>query len=138
MAKKTKAAPAPGADPRSITAEHIAFGKRLRGARLAANITQDDLGAALGISFQQIQKYEKGVNRMDPMRMIQAAEILNVSMDRLLGLDMSRNGHTSEFNDVLATPEGVGLMKAMIKLTTPQRQLVLHLARKLPEVSEAL
>lgn len=136
MAKKTT--PALPADPRSITAEHIAFGKRLRGARLAADITQDDLGVALGVSFQQVQKYEKGVNRMDPMRMMQAAKILKVSMDQLLGIDMSRNGHISEFTDVLATPEGVGLMKAMIKLTTPQRQLVLHLARKLPEVSEEL
>jgi len=50
-------------------------------------MTQDDLGKALGISFQQIQKYEKGVNRVSASRLYEICKILNVSMSSMFECD---------------------------------------------------
>ena len=54
----------------------IHVGSRLRMCRLMLNLSQEKLGRALGITFQQVQKYEKGVNRMGSSRLQQAADIL--------------------------------------------------------------
>ena len=55
-------------------------GRRLRAARTLAGMSQTRLGQAVGLTFQQIQKYEKGVNRIGASRLQQFAEILNVSV----------------------------------------------------------
>ncbi len=60
---------------RSITTE---FGKRLLKARKKANLTQDSLAKMLGISFQQVQKYEGGANRISAARLWVIADVLKV------------------------------------------------------------
>ena len=54
-------------------------GERLRSRRLKMGLSQTELGAAAGVSFQQIQKYEKGANRISAGRMVQFAERLGVA-----------------------------------------------------------
>lgn len=56
------------------------IGKRLRVARIAHGITLARLGQALGVSFQQIQKYENGTNRLSAARLVQAAAFLDVPL----------------------------------------------------------
>lgn len=58
----------------------IEIGKRLRQARVAAGLNQTELGVRLGISFQQIQKYEKGRNRIGGGRLYKMARILGVKI----------------------------------------------------------
>ena len=58
----------------------IEIGKRLRQARVAAGLTQTELGVQLGISFQQIQKYEKGRNRIGGGRLYKIARLLGVKI----------------------------------------------------------
>ena len=58
----------------------IEIGRRLRQARVAAGLTQTELGVRLGISFQQIQKYEKGRNRIGGGRLYKMARILGVKI----------------------------------------------------------
>ena len=58
----------------------IHVGSRLHMCRLMLNLSQEKLGKALGITFQQVQKYEKGVNRMGSSRLQQAADILGVTV----------------------------------------------------------
>jgi transcriptional regulator with XRE-family HTH domain len=53
-------------------------GKKIRARRVAAGVTQDSLGKALGITFQQIQKYESGTNRVAAGRLYEIANLLNV------------------------------------------------------------
>jgi transcriptional regulator with XRE-family HTH domain len=53
-------------------------GERLRSRRLKMGLSQTELGAAAGVTFQQIQKYERGTNRISASRMIQFAETLGV------------------------------------------------------------
>ena len=58
----------------------IEIGARLRQARVAAGLSQTELGAHLGISFQQIQKYEKGKNRIGGGRLCKIARMLRVKI----------------------------------------------------------
>jgi len=73
--------------PRRANAVDAYISARIRERRLEINMTQDDLGKALGISFQQIQKYEKGVNRVSASRLYEICKILNVSMPSMFECD---------------------------------------------------
>jgi transcriptional regulator with XRE-family HTH domain len=57
----------------------VAVGDRLRRIRQAANLSQSDLANRLNISFQQIQKYEKGANRISVSRLFEISEVLKVA-----------------------------------------------------------
>ena len=58
----------------------VAVGNRVRELRTRAGLSQTDLGERLGVSFQQVQKYEKGVNRMGASRLIQICDALKVGI----------------------------------------------------------
>lgn len=57
------------------------LGTRLRLFRQAANLSQETLALSIGITFQQVQKYEKGTNRISAARLFQLSRILNVKLD---------------------------------------------------------
>ena len=69
------------------TQQDIQIGLRLRAYRKAAKLTQEKLGKALGVTFQQIQKYENGKNRLSGSRMLIVLKTLRIDADQLLGLD---------------------------------------------------
>lgn len=80
----------------------ITVGQRVRAARANAGISQETLGAALGITFQQIQKYEKGTNRISASRMHAMAAELGVKPSYFLdNLDAA----PASDNDIQATIE---------------------------------
>jgi transcriptional regulator with XRE-family HTH domain len=58
----------------------IEIGKRLKRARVAAGLSQTQLGVHLGVSFQQVQKYEKGLNRIGGGRLYKIARVLGVKV----------------------------------------------------------
>lgn len=68
--------------PRKRRANHIdlSVGGRLRQARLLAGASQEDVGTAVGVSFQAVQKYENGENRLSAGRLAAAAKFLGVPM----------------------------------------------------------
>ncbi len=101
------------------TDKHV--GSRVRMRRLMLNISQEKLGDALGITFQQIQKYEKGTNRISASRLQQIANVLQVSIPFFFeGLpSYSANAKApadapfpSYVADFLATSDGLSLAKA--------------------------
>jgi transcriptional regulator with XRE-family HTH domain len=53
-------------------------GRNIRVRRLASGLTREELGAKLGVTFQQVQKYEKGINRIGSGRLYEIAEIFEV------------------------------------------------------------
>jgi transcriptional regulator with XRE-family HTH domain len=59
----------------------------MREGRLSLNISQEMLANALGISFQQIQNYEKGVNSVSAVRLFEICKILNVSLSFMFQRD---------------------------------------------------
>jgi transcriptional regulator with XRE-family HTH domain len=82
--KKTKRK---STSPRSANAIDEFIGARMRERRQALNISQADLGKKLSVSFQQIQKYEKGVNRVSAARLFDICEALNVSLSSMFDRD---------------------------------------------------
>jgi transcriptional regulator with XRE-family HTH domain len=65
---------------RAVGKADAELGKRIRLRRVEQNISQTELGAKLGVSFQQVQKYEKGVNRVGASRLQQIAIALDVPL----------------------------------------------------------
>ena len=62
------------ANPRRVQDTDITIGERIKARRNQIEMSQEELGDALKVSFQQIQKYEKGINRLSSGRLIQLAE----------------------------------------------------------------
>jgi transcriptional regulator with XRE-family HTH domain len=63
------------------------IGQRIRLLRVERNISQDELGHQIGVSFQQVQKYEKGTNRLSVGRLGQIAKLLKTTPHELMGWD---------------------------------------------------
>ena len=63
------------------------FGDRIRARRVMLKMSQVELGEKLGVSFQQIQKYEKGVNRVSAARLFAICKALNVSLSSMFERD---------------------------------------------------
>ena len=63
---------------RRATAEDVAIGQKLRALRLDGGLSQGDLAGQVGVTFQQLQKYEKGVNRISAGRLVRIAAALDV------------------------------------------------------------
>jgi transcriptional regulator with XRE-family HTH domain len=84
---KMKKAKRKSASPRSSNAIDEFIGARMRERRQALGISQTNLGKTLGVSFQQIQKYESGRNRVSAGRLFDICKALNVSLSSMFERD---------------------------------------------------
>ena len=111
------------------------IGARVRMRRVLAGMSQEKLGEALGITFQQIQKYEKGTNRISVSRLHQIAGILGVPVSTFYegapeggeaAPGLRERGPARYETDFLASPEGVQLMRAFLRIkhTRVRRKLI--------------
>ena len=105
-------------------------GQRLRHRRWMLGLTQQELAQAVGIKFQQIQKYESGINRMSASRLWDVANALGVSVSYFFdGLNVAEsNGHGPK-PDVLEDKETLDLIRAYYTLGEQPRRCLLDLAR---------
>jgi transcriptional regulator with XRE-family HTH domain len=78
-------------NPRSVTEPDKDLGTRIRISRIDKGISQVDLGKAIRVSFQQIQKYERGYNRLSATKLRLIAEALDTTPNDLLGWDGKGN-----------------------------------------------
>jgi transcriptional regulator with XRE-family HTH domain len=110
--------------PRSAGKHDLELGKRIRLRRVEQGISQAELGSRIGISFQQVQKYEKGVNRVGAARLQQIATALDVPVTFFYDGD----GKAREVDSLLFLDSSFSqrLLRAYaaIKDQTIQRQLV--------------
>ena len=67
------------------------IGARIREGRVALSLSQEQLARALGISFQQIQNYEKGANGVSAVRLFDICKILNVSLASMFPRELSKD-----------------------------------------------
>ncbi len=105
-------------------------GSRVRMRRIMLGMSQEKLGEALSLTFQQIQKYEKGTNRIGASRVQQIAEVLQVPVSFFFeggptGTTVSANGMSEApspayVSDFLATSEGLALTRAFTRITDPK------------------
>src|SRR3981081_3254182 len=109
---------------RSAGKPAIEMGKRIRLRRVEQRISQAELGAKLGVSFQQIQKYEKGISRVGAARIQQLATALDVPVTFFYDGD----GKSREVESLLFLDSAFSmrLLRAYSKIKDPtvQRQLV--------------
>src|SRR3954453_18888992 len=114
-------------------------GSRVRMQRMAIGMSQEKLGEACGITFQQIQKYEKGMNRMGASRLHQIACILQVPVEFFYegapaeagsGGLTSADRSTRSMTDFLGTSEGLELVKAFMAVKDAKvRRRIIALTR---------
>jgi transcriptional regulator with XRE-family HTH domain len=76
--------------PRSAGDIDRYIGARMRAKRLALKMSQEQLAKELGVSFQQIQKYEKGVNRVSAARLFEICKALKVSLSWMFERDPTK------------------------------------------------
>ena len=116
----------------------IHVGLRIRAARLAAGLSQERLGTALGVTFQQIQKYEKGVNRVGAGRLSDIARVLSVPVSYFFqsgAADEPAPVLNEGFNDVtmvLSTAEGMRIARALARIPNPETR------RRIADLLEAI
>lgn len=127
-------------DERSANAVDKRIGQRVRSRRLEISMSQERLAELLGVTFQQVQKYEKGVNRIAASRLFDIAASLDMPVARFFeGLTSARAGGVAESRkdfaeDVLATPEGAQLMTLFASIENLKvRRRVVDLVRALAE-----
>ncbi|WP_298918363.1 helix-turn-helix transcriptional regulator [uncultured Algimonas sp.] len=128
--------------PRNANAVDLHVGTRLRLRRLQLGMSQSALGDAVGVTFQQIQKYEKGKNRIGASRLWSFAEALEVPLQWFFeGLLPQREGQSVQPNDnmlqdFINTRDGFDFVEALngIKSINVRRQLLLF-ARTLSDES---
>jgi transcriptional regulator with XRE-family HTH domain len=121
----------------------VFVGSRVRLQRLIKQMSQDKLGAALGVTFQQVQKYERGANRVSASRLWGMAEILDVPIEFFFeGIKNKENAtgvadgeETPMVYDFINSTDGAQLASAYSRITDPKvRRQVLQLVRTLSDV----
>ena len=134
---------------RSPNSTDVHIGKRIRMLRLTRNLSQTDLAKRLGITFQQIQKYEKGTNRIGASRLQHIARVLSVPVsfffedapgapvDQSAGMAEPKSTHYVV--DFLSSAEGLQLNKAFIRIKEPKlRRRIIDLVRALAGEEEVV
>ncbi len=120
----------------------VEVGARIRTRRKLIGLTQIKLAEAVGVTFQQIQKYEKGVNRVGSSRLVRIAEVLGTSPAALFGQDKDGSVQTESreanlLRDVTASPEGLALNKAFVKIQDPGvRKTLISLVKTLSQADD--
>ena len=135
--------------PRSAinpTDRHV--GSRLRMRRLMLDMSQTDIANALGLTFQQVQKYEKGSNRISASRLQHISQILQVPVPFFFegapapsGVRPSARGMADApspayVTDFLATSDGLSLVKAFVVIEDQKlRRAIVKLVEEIAETA---
>jgi transcriptional regulator with XRE-family HTH domain len=117
----------------------VHVGARVRLRRMLLGMSQEKLGEHLGLTFQQIQKYEKGINRIGASRLFDLSQVLGVPVQffyeelavgqgaRAAGFSERPESYAVEF---LGSREGLELNKAFARITDPRvRRSIVDLVR---------
>jgi transcriptional regulator with XRE-family HTH domain len=119
-------------------------GSRVRMRRMMLGMSQEKLGDALGLTFQQVQKYEKGTNRIGASRLQQISEILQVPVSFFFegvpaapgaseaAPGMAEAPSPAYVSDFLATSDGLALTKAFVQIKDSR------LRRRIVDLVEAI
>ena len=124
------------------TDKHV--GARVRMRRMMLGMSQEKLGDALDLTFQQVQKYEKGANRIGASRLQQISNILQVPVSFFFEGAPQAPGHTASgfadapspayVSDFLATSDGLALTKAFMGIKDAKlRRKIVDLVEQIAE-----
>ena len=101
--------------PKTPNAIDVAVGHNVRIRRLTRGLSQSQLGKRIGVTFQQIQKYEKGTNRIGGGRLVRIAETLGVPVRTLFdGVETTADSHAPSMLRLLADARAFRLARAFV------------------------
>jgi transcriptional regulator with XRE-family HTH domain len=120
---------------KSASAADIDVGRRIRARRIAQGMSQTELGNRLGVTFQQVQKYEKGINRVGAGRLVRVAEALEVPVAFFFAGTDGDSVDTRTLMGFLDSAYALRLLRAFSRVSEPnlQRSLVELVERIAPE-----
>lgn len=112
-------------------------GKRIRHRRWLVGMTQQQLAEAVGIKFQQIQKYETGMNRVSASRLWDIANALDVPIEFFFeGLAVGKPGSATPGEaDIMSDKEALNLLRIFHAIPEQQRRRLFELARVLTDAA---
>jgi transcriptional regulator with XRE-family HTH domain len=114
-------------------------GRRMRARRLQLGLSQRALGDALGISYQQVQKYEQGVSRIGARRLQQLAEILNVPVSVFFDEKLGGSQHGGAVFAILDTAYSLRLVTAFTKILDRRiQQRIVELVEQVADKNSAI
>jgi len=132
----------------------VHVGSRVRFRRMLLGMSQEKLGEKLGLTFQQIQKYEKGINRIGASRLFDLAQVLGVPVQffyeeapagveaqALTGVGYGEKPAENSIVEFLRSRDGLELNKAFVRISDVKaRRAIVELVRSLAhdETSEAI
>lgn len=131
--------------PRSANPVDVHVGARIRLRRQVLKMSQEKLGDQLGVTFQQVQKYERGTNRVGASRLWRLSQVLEVPISFFFdGMTneieagiFSDNDQMPIVYDFINSSDGVALAKAVSQIDNKAvRRQILELARSLAKASE--
>jgi len=126
--------------PRSANPVDVHVGTRVRLRRQVLKMSQERLGDQLGVTFQQVQKYERGANRIGASRLWKISDVLNVPVsfffdglsDKMAHGEFTENDQMPIVYDFINSSDGVALAKAVSQIKSKAvRRQILELARSL-------
>ena len=115
-----------------VAALELAIGARMRTRRRQLGLSQSDLADKLGVSFQQVQKYERGANRVAASTLVVASHALGASVAWLVGEEASGRDDDEDVFRALARPGALEILQAFNAIgELPARMALLALAREM-------
>ena len=124
----------------------VHVGQKLRARRILLGMSQDELAKNIGITFQQIQKYERGANRMGASRLYEIAKTLNSTVSYFFeGVEPTKRAPIGfsekdqalfEADDVMTRRETLDLVRAYYKIQDPKlRHQIMEMAKAMAKSS---
>jgi transcriptional regulator with XRE-family HTH domain len=117
----------PRSRKRRTTADDAVIGQTLRALRLDRGLSQSELGHAAGVTFQQLQKYEKGTNRVSAARLARIAAALNVPVTAFYGAARARAVASPDGLPYLQTRGAIRLARAYADISRGSRAALVTL-----------
>jgi transcriptional regulator with XRE-family HTH domain len=123
-------------NPRSANKIDHHIATRLRAARLESGLSQEDVSARIGVSFQQIQKYENGTNRISASRLFEMTQLYGKPLDWFFTGAPEANGKKKPIEDIgaklIASAHGIDIAHHYLAIPGhASRQLVVDIAKAL-------
>ncbi len=103
----------------------VLVGRRVRAYRLSLGMSQTTLGEKVGVTFQQIQKYERGTNRIGSSRLKKVATVLGVGVGALFAEPESDQPGQDPLTEITSQPHAARLLKAFAAITDDKLRLAL-------------
>jgi transcriptional regulator with XRE-family HTH domain len=115
----------------------LAIGARVRLRRKSLNLSQGALASRIGVTFQQVQKYERGANRVSGSMLVAVAQALDTSVGWLVGEESEGGSEAEALLQSLSVPGAQELLEAFAEIDrTPARHALIALAREMAKATD--